>query len=85
MKLGGRAGMVDADDIPSRHGTPPSLLRCELTAVGYRETGFTVLAGGVGYLATFDAPDPARLPDPTAIRPFRDETTRAPLQNKRSC
>ena len=30
MRPGGRVGIVDADDIPSRHGTPPALLRCEL-------------------------------------------------------
>lgn len=76
MKSGGRVGIVDADDVPSRHGTPPALLRCELATMGYRETGFTVLAGGVGYLAVFEAPDPQRLPSPGAIRPCRDETTR---------
>lgn len=77
MKPGGRVGIVDADDIPSRHGTPPKLLRCELAAAGYRETGFSELAGGVGYLAIFEAPAPDKRPDPKAITPCRDETTRS--------
>ena len=76
MKPGGRVGLVDADDIPSRHGTPPALLRCELAAAGYRETGFSVLDGGVGYLATFEAPAPEKRPDPASIKPCKDETTR---------
>ena len=76
MKPDGRVGIVDADDIPSRHGTPPALLRCELRAAGYRETGFHPLTGGVGYLAVFEAPAPDARPSPGAIRPCRDETTR---------
>ncbi|GEP02696.1 class I SAM-dependent methyltransferase [Methylobacterium oxalidis] len=76
MKPGGRVGIVDADDIPSRHGTPPALLRCELAAAGYRETGFTVLEGDVGYLAIFEAPAPETRPDPRTIRPCRDEASR---------
>lgn len=80
MKPGGRVGIVDADDIPSRHGTPPVLLRCELAAAGYRETGFSVLEGGVGYLAIFEAPPPAKRPDPAAIRPCQDGATRKRTQ-----
>ncbi|KQT56997.1 methyltransferase type 11 [Methylobacterium sp. Leaf456] len=76
MKPGGRVGIVDADAIPSRHGTPPKLLRCELAAVGYRELSMTTLKGGVGYLAVFEAPAPDKRPDPAAIRPCRDEATR---------
>ncbi|GJE61027.1 class I SAM-dependent methyltransferase [Methylobacterium trifolii] len=77
MKPGGRVGIVDADDIPSRHGTPPALLRCELSASGYRETGFSVLDGGVGYLAIFEAPAPDRRPAPGSIRACADATTRS--------
>ena len=76
MKPGGRVGIVDADDVPARHGTPPALLACELAAAGYRPTGFTTLDGGVGYLATFEAPAPDARPAPGSIRPCRDETTR---------
>ena len=76
MKPGGRVGIVDLDDVPSRHGTPPALLRCELAAVGYRETGFVPLSGGVGYLAVFTPPSPDALPAPGSIKPCRDETTR---------
>ena len=76
MKPGGRVGIVDADDIPSRHGTPPALLRCELASVGYREIGLTTLSGGVGYLAIFAPPEPAARPRPGEIRTCRDEATR---------
>jgi len=76
MKPGGRVGIVDADDVPARHGTPPALLACELAAAGYRPTGFTTLDGGVGYLATFEAPASDARPSPGSIRPCRDETTR---------
>lgn len=74
IKPGGRVGIVDADDIPSRHGTPPALLRCELGAAGYRETGFHPLKGGA-YLAVFTAPAPDQRPKPEAIRPCRDAAT----------
>ena len=71
MRPGGRVGIVDADARPERHGTPPALLRCELAAVGYRETGFHPLKAG-GYLAVFAAPETPT--PPRAIRPCRDAT-----------
>jgi len=37
LKSGARVGIVDAFKPISEHGTPPSLLRCELAAVGYHE------------------------------------------------
>ncbi|CAA2107726.1 Aklanonic acid methyltransferase DnrC [Methylobacterium bullatum] len=77
MKPGGRVGIVDADAIPSRHGTPPALLRCELAAAGYRETGFSVLEGGVGYLAVFEAPTLDARPAPSSITPCKDVATRS--------
>ena len=75
MKPGGRVGIVDADAVPARHGTPPALLRCELAAAGYRETGFSTLRAG-GYLAIFEAPAPDRRPDPGSIRPCADAASR---------
>lgn len=75
MRPGGRVGIVDSDDIPARHGTPPKLLRCELAAAGYRETSFRVLRGGVGYLAIFEAPAPGARPDPATIKPCTDEAS----------
>lgn len=74
LKPGGRVGILDANTIPSRHGTPPALLRCELKAVGYRETGFHPIPGGA-YLAVFEAPAPDARPKPDAIRPCRDTAT----------
>ena len=74
LRPGGRVGIVDADAIPSRHGTPPALLRCELTAAGYRETAFQELKDGA-YLAVFVAPPPDQRPKPEAIRPCRDGAT----------
>ena len=40
-----RVGIVDAFRPTSEHGTPPSLLRCELAAVGYREISLDRLTG----------------------------------------
>ncbi len=75
MRPGGRVGILDADAVPARHGTPPALLRCELAAAGYRETGFSWLKDGA-YLAVFEAPAPERRPDPTSIQPCADAATR---------
>lgn len=71
MRPGGRVGILDANDIPSRHGTPPALLRCELAAVGYRETGFHPMPDGT-YLAVFEALAPEARPKPDRIRPCKD-------------
>lgn len=76
MKPGGRIGIVDVDDIPAKHGTPPKLLRCELAAAGYRERSFQTLKGGVGYLAVFEAPAPEARPEPASITPCTDEASR---------
>jgi SAM-dependent methyltransferase len=74
MRPGGRVGILDANAIPSRHGTPPALLRCELSAAGYRETGFHPMKGGA-YLAVFEAPKPENRPAPETIRPCKDAAT----------
>jgi ubiquinone/menaquinone biosynthesis C-methylase UbiE len=56
LKSGARVGMVDAYGPTSEHGTPPSLLRCELAAVGYREISLDRLTGSDAYLAIFAPP-----------------------------
>ena len=71
LKAGAKVGVEDLDRPTEQHGTPPALLRCEFEAVGYRQTGFTVLEGGIGYLAVFAPPKPGARPEPGAIRPCR--------------
>ena len=66
---GARVGIVDVDRPTQHHGTPPTLLRCELAAVGYRQLDFIWLAPADGYLAVFGPPEV--LPTTTAIRPCR--------------
>jgi SAM-dependent methyltransferase len=56
LKRGARVGIVDLERPTSEHGTPIELLRCELSAVGYRETATYQLAGDGGYLAVFSPP-----------------------------
>lgn len=71
MRSGSRIGIVDLDRATEDHGTPPELLRCELSAVGYREIGFHRLRGDVEYLAIFQPPEIP--PNPAAIIPCRSE------------
>jgi len=66
---GARVGIIDTDEPTQRHGTPPTLRRCELAAVGYRELHFVFLAPADGYLAVFAPPEV--LPAPEAIKPCR--------------
>jgi SAM-dependent methyltransferase len=56
LKPGAHVGIVDAIGPTAQHGTPPSLLRCELAAVGYREVAFHPPTGGSAYLAIFAPP-----------------------------
>ena len=67
LKPGARVGIVDAFAPTSEHGTPPSLLRCELTAVGYREIGLDRLNGSNAYLAIFAPPSVASRTRPVAV------------------
>jgi 2-polyprenyl-3-methyl-5-hydroxy-6-metoxy-1,4-benzoquinol methylase len=67
MKPGARVGIVDLELRTSQHGTPIELLRCELTAVGYRKIATFQLAGDGGYLAVFSAPDEAARKSPREI------------------
>src|SRR5712691_8937899 len=67
LKPDARVGIVDAFGPTSKHGTPPSLLRCELAAVGYREISFERLTGSDAYLAIFAPPSVASRTRPQAI------------------
>ena len=67
LKRGARIGIVDLELPTSRHGTPQELLRCELTAVGYRPLATYKLAGDSGYLAVFSPPEGARRKSPQDI------------------
>ena len=73
LKPGARVGIVDAYGPTSEHGTPPSLLRCEFTAVGYREISLDRLTGSDAYLAIFEPPTIA-----SRIRPETIVTCKAP-------
>ena len=67
LKPSAPVGIVDLERPTSEHGTPIELLRCELTAVGYREIAVYQLAGDGGYLALFSAPQPADRTSPQHI------------------
>ena len=73
LKPGARVGIVDAYGPTSEHGTPPSLLRCEFTAVGYREISLDRLTGSDAYLAIFEPPTIA-----SRTRPETMVTCKAP-------
>ena len=73
LKPGARVGIVDAYGPTSEHGTPPSLLRCEFTAVGYREVSLDRLTGSDAYLALFEPPTIA-----SRTRPETMVTCKAP-------
>jgi SAM-dependent methyltransferase len=67
LKPHARVGIVDAFAPISKHGTPPSLLRCELAAVGYHEISLDRLTGSDAYLAIFAPPSVASRTRPEAI------------------
>lgn len=55
LKPGGRIVVVDLDRPTQTHGTPPDLLKCELSVVGLREVSKKGLHGAGGYIALFEA------------------------------
>jgi len=71
LKPGGIVAIAERDRLTQHHGARPSLLRCELEAVGYRQVGFHDLGPETGYLALF-APTAPR-PAPNAIKPCRQD------------
>jgi SAM-dependent methyltransferase len=72
LKQGARIGIVDKERPTDEHGTPIALLRCELSAVGYREIATHRLAGDGGYLAVFSPPEEAARKSPGEIVACRD-------------
>lgn len=72
LKPGAWIGIVDLERPTAEHGTPIKLLRCEVSAVGYREIATYQLAGDGGYLAVFSAPAEAARKSPRDIVPCRD-------------
>ncbi len=67
LKPGARVGIVDAFRPTSEHGTPPSLLSCELAAIGYREISIDRLMGSQAYLAIVAPPSVASRTRPEAM------------------
>lgn len=65
LRPGGLVVIVDAYRATGSHGTPPKLLRCELAAVGFRQTAFQDLGEVGGYLALFGA---VKRPDPATVK-----------------
>lgn len=78
MRPGGRLVILDLDRPTFGHGTPPSLLNCELRRVGYRRVSFT-RTGPDEYVTIYTAPDMATRPSPAVLSEgFRASPCRAP-------
>ena len=67
LRPGARVAIIDTTRATQEHGTPPALLDCELSAVGYRRVATLPMEGGSEYLAVFEPP--ATVPAPETIRP----------------
>jgi ubiquinone/menaquinone biosynthesis C-methylase UbiE len=65
LRPGGRVVVVDADRPTQNHGTPPTLLDCEMAAVGYVRVERRMMPSAGGYLAMYEARGPR--PEPRAI------------------
>ena len=73
LKSGARVGIIDTFKPTPEHGTPPSVLRCELAAVGYREIRLNCLTGSDAYLGIFAPPSLAtRIPPEAMVACDRD-------------
>jgi SAM-dependent methyltransferase len=69
LRPGARVAVIDARKKTEAHGTPPDLLRCELAAVGYRQTALYDLQEH-SYLAVFVPPSRRDGPAaPSTIQP----------------
>jgi SAM-dependent methyltransferase len=66
LRPDGEIVVVDANRPTQDHGTPPALLRCEFSRVGYTQVALEDMPSAGGYLATFRAAGPR--PDPTTIK-----------------
>jgi SAM-dependent methyltransferase len=71
FRRGGALGIEEADRATEAHGTPPTLLTCELRAVGYRPLSLSAMQGGMGYFAVFAPPDVRHRPPPDRIKACR--------------
>jgi SAM-dependent methyltransferase len=71
FKPGAHVGIVDAYAPTFEHGTPPSLLHCELVAVGYHEICLNRLTGSDAYLAIFAPPTVTSRTRPEAMVPCK--------------
>lgn len=63
LKAGGLVVMVDADRPISRHGIPPSLLECELGAIGMKPVRFARLEDQEAYFMAFRGAAPKPSPE----------------------
>lgn len=63
---GGEVVVVDADRPPQDHGTPPTLLDCEMRAVGYARVKRVPLTDSNAFLALYEAQ--GERPEPNQIR-----------------
>ncbi|OYW48976.1 MAG: SAM-dependent methyltransferase [Novosphingobium sp. 28-62-57] len=74
LKPGGKVVVVDMDRPTERHGIAPSLLTCELAAVGFRLEAIHRKPEIAGYFAQFVAEETR--PEPDKIRPCRSKVAK---------
>jgi SAM-dependent methyltransferase len=67
LRVGGRVIIVDGNRTIERHGTPPTLLDCEMKAVGYHRVDFQNLPQSEVYVAAYEVS--GNRPEPANIRP----------------